>query len=293
MNLDMLISGRILERIKLSKLTSYRVGGPAKYLVYPKNIQELSRLIKFIRSRRSKFFILGNGTNIIAPDKGFKGIVISMKEFDGIARAKKSVICEAGADLNKLILYCIRHHLAGVENLSGIPGTVGGALRMNAGAYRAEISDCLQYVDVMDYQGKIIRIRKKKIQFKYRQAKKLAHKIILNAKFKFSSGRTEVLVRARKRILRMRRKKQPWDKHTAGSVFKKPTDNFAGRLIRQAGLKGYRIGGAEVSKKHAGFIINRGKAKAADIISLIKIIQRRVYKKFNVNLKLEQIIIKS
>ncbi|MFH1379276.1 MAG: UDP-N-acetylmuramate dehydrogenase [bacterium] len=293
MNLNMLISGKVHERVKLSTLTSYHVGGPAKYVVYPKNIQELIRLITFIKSRRSRFFILGNGTNIIAPDKGFKGIVISMKELDEITSSKKSVICEAGVDLNKLILYCIRHHMSGLENLSGIPGTVGGALRMNAGAYNTEISDRLVYVEVMDYHGRISRIIKKNIQFSYREAKKLLNKIILSAKFKFSAGQTSVLMRTRKRIMRSRRKKQPWDKHSAGSVFKRPSGNFAGRLIRQAGLRGYRIGGAEVSKKHAGFIITRGKAKAADIIALIKLIQRRVYKKCNINLKLEQIIIKS
>lgn len=292
MNLRMLTTGKIQSGVKLSSLTSYHIGGPAKYLVYPNTIQELSRLIKFIKSRRNKFFILGNGTNIVAPDKGFNGIVISLKNFRSITRRDKTITCEAGADLNRLILYSIRHGLSGIENLSGIPGTLGGALRMNAGAYDSEISDMLKDIEVMDYNGNVTVLDKKSVRFSYRQAKNLYNKIILKARFRLHPGRIQRLMRIRHRIIKIRKKNHPWNKYSAGSVFKRPNRHFAGKLISQAGLKGYCIGGAEVSRKHAGFIINTGKAKAKDILALIRLIQKCIYKKFKVKLKLEQIIIK-
>ena len=289
--LKRILQSRVHANIPLSKLTSYRVGGPADFLVSPKNYEELSLLVKFINTNSLSFYIIGNGTNILASDEGFKGILISLKKLRKVRHDNVIVEAEAGADLNKLILYSIKHNLAGLQHLSGIPGTVGGALRMNAGAYESEISNSVIGMEIMDYFGNIMYVLKKKVDFEYRKARKLENKIILKAWFKLVKGKKQELMRKRKEIINLRKQRQPWQDYSAGSVFKRPIGSYAGFLIERAGLKGYRIGDAEVSQKHAGFIINKGKATGSDIRALIKLIQQKVYSKFRIKLKLEQILL--
>lgn len=289
--LQSLQKSEIKTGIPLARLTSYCVGGPADFLVMPQDVRELSDILLFVVSHQSKFFIIGNGTNIIAPDNGYDGILISLKRFNKVVYNKHTLECGAGSDLSKIILSAIRNGLAGLENLSGIPGTLGGALRMNAGAHGSEIADHVDEIQVMNYDGSIVWMRKDQIDFSYRKALHLENKIILKARFNLEPGNSKTLMQQRQKIIRIRKQKQPWDYPSAGSVFRRPKGYYAGTLISQAGLAGYRIGGAEVSSKHAGFIVNRGKATASDVITLIKHVQQKVYEKFNVKLELEQIIL--
>lgn len=290
-HLQDLLKNPIRIRIPLSQLTSYKVGGPADFLVSPQDLEELSVVLKFIHKHKLKYYVMGNGTNIIAVDKGFNGIIISLKEFNKMMVHEEKVTCEAGADLDSFVLYTIKQGLSGLENLSWIPGTLGGALRMNAGAHGSEIADYATDILIMDWKGNSSRISKNQAGFSYRTAKNLADKIILRATFSLYPSSKKELMNHRKKIINLRKQKQPWQYPSAGSVFKRPPGFYAGTLISQAGLGGYRIGGAEVSEKHSGFIINRGKATAKDIISLIKHIKDCVYKKFNIKLQLEQIIL--
>ncbi len=277
--------------VRLASMTSYHIGGPADVVACPRDAGELFQLLKFVRRAGLRSFVMGNGTNVVPSDRGFRGVIISMKKLNRVTRAGTDLGCGAGYDLDALVRYSIRHGLSGMANLSGIPGTVGGGLRMNAGAFGSEISDNLIDVLVMDHAGRSKRLSRERIGFGYRQAKRLSRQIVLHARFRLKRGSKAGLRRVRERVLAQRRGKQPWQYYSAGSVFKRPPGHYAGSLIARAGLCGHRVGGAEVSAKHAGFIINKGKATATDIRTLIRLVQDRVYKKFKVKLKLEQILL--
>ena len=283
-----LIRGEILERDPLEKRTTYRIGGPAEFLVCPKDIEDLGQLNDFIQRRRLAKFILGGGANVLVSDQGLSGIVVHLKNFERLIFEGSRVVAGAGLILDRFVVACLRRGLAGLERLSGIPGTLGGALRMNAGAFDAEISDHLVTVELMDYEGNYQALEKGKVSFGYRRAPVIKDTYILGATFDFPDGSSEELFKIREEILARRYERQPWQYPSAGSVFKRPPGHYAGKLIEDAGLKGRIFGRAQISSKHAGIIINLGGAKASDVTELIRLAKREVRNKFGVELELEQ-----
>jgi UDP-N-acetylmuramate dehydrogenase len=283
-----LIRGEILENEPLEGRTTYRIGGRARFLVSPKDVEDLRNLNGFIQRKSLPKFVLGGGANVLFSDQGFDGIVIHLRNFDCLVFDGTRVAAGAGLVLDQFVVSCLGRGLAGLERVSGIPGTLGGALRMNAGAFDAEISDHLLTVELMDEEGNHRVLPKEKVGFDYRSAPVIQQTYILGATFNFPSACVEELFKVREEILSRRREKQPWQYPSAGSVFKRPPGRYAGKLIEDVGLKGKVIGRAQISAKHAGIIINLGGAKASDVLSLIRLAQSEVHKKFNVTLELEQ-----
>ncbi len=282
------IRGQVLENEPLKERTTYKIGGIAKYLVFPKDIEDLRTLNELILKYQIHKFVLGGGANVLISDNGFDGIVVSLNNFDQLKFDKGAVSAGAGLILDQFVVACLTHKLAGVERLSGIPGTLGGALRMNAGAFEAEISDHLVNVECMDFEGNFRILEKSEVQFNYRQAPMIRDTFILGASFDFPHGEAETLFLVREEILSRRYEKQPWQYPSAGSVFKRPPGYYTGKLIEDLGLKGKTVGRAQISPKHAGIIINLGGAKAADVIELISLAKEEVRKHYKLELELEQ-----
>jgi UDP-N-acetylmuramate dehydrogenase len=287
-DLKQLLQGEILEKIILKRKTTYQIGGEASLYVCPNNSEDLRCLNSYLVQNDLPRFVLGGGANVLISDRGFRGVVIHLKEFVQLSFSGSTVVGGAGLVLDDFIVTCLRNGYRGLENLSGIPGSLGGALRMNAGAFGAEISDYLISVKCMDYQGNFKVLSRSEVNFSYRKAPHLQNMYILEAKFKFPCAKKETLFIVREEILNQRRKRQPWQYPTAGSVFKRPPGYYAGELIEKAGLKGKRIGRAEISRKHAGIIINLGGATATDVLELIQLIRSTVLENFRINLELEQ-----
>ena len=287
-DLKQLLQGEILEKIILKRKTTYQIGGEASLYVCPNNSEDLRCLNSYLVQNDLPRFVLGGGANVLISDRGFRGVVIHLKEFMQLSFRSSTVVAGAGLVLDDFIVTCLRNGYRGLENLSGIPGSLGGALRMNAGAFGAEISDYLISVKCMDYQGNFKVLSRSEVNFSYRKAPHLQNMYILEAKFKFPCAKKETLFIVREEILNQRRKRQPWQYPTAGSVFKRPPGYYAGELIEKAGLKGKRIGRAEISRKHAGIIINLGGATATDVLELIQLIRSTVLENFRINLELEQ-----
>ena len=259
--------------------------------VCPKDLGDLQKLSELIQRHRLPRFILGGGANVLVSDQGFQGIVVHLKNFNRLEFNGSKVAAGAGLVLDQFVVACLRNGLEGTQHLSGIPGTLGGALRMNAGAFDAEISDHLLTVECMDFGGKHQILEKEKVGFSYRQAPAIRDSYILGATFDFPGGSGETLFLAREEILARRCEKQPWQYPSAGSVFKRPPGHYTGKLIEDLGLKGKTIGRAQISPKHAGIIINLGDAKAADVLGLIRLAQREVSQHYQVELELEQELI--
>jgi UDP-N-acetylmuramate dehydrogenase len=285
------IRGEVFENTPLRLKTTFRIGGPARFLVCPRDLDDLRRLNELINQYAVRKFVLGGGANVLFSDNGFGGLIIHLNHFNRLVIEGNHVAAEAGLMLDDLIVACLRESLAGMERLSGIPGTLGGALWMNAGAFDAEISDYLQTVECLDFQGRHRVLTKEEVGFHYRAASKIRDSYILGAKFEFPSGDREELFKARQEILAQRFQRQPWQYPSAGSVFKRPPGHYAGKLIEDVGLKGHTIGRAQISSKHAGIIINLGGAKATDVASLIQLAKDRVQERFGVELELEQELI--
>ena len=285
------IQGDVLENEPLKNRTTYRIGGSARLLVCPKDFEDLHRLNQLIQQSGVPRFILGGGANVLVSDAGFDGIVVHLKHFDRLEFQGSTVAAGAGLILDAFVSKCLKRGLAGLERLSGIPGTLGGALRMNAGAFDAEISDHLLEVECMDFEGNHRFLAKSEVGFSYRQAPVIRDTYILGATFNFPAGTAEKLFIVREGILSRRYEKQPWQYPTAGSVFKRPPGHYTGKLIEDLGLKGARIGRAQISPKHAGIIINLGGAKAADVLGLIRLAQTEVLQNYGVKLELEQELI--
>lgn len=270
----------------LNRFTTFRIGGPADYYLEPKDREDLLKLIKYLKEIKYPYIIIGNGSNVLISDEGIRGAAISLEAgFTKIEVIKNKVYAEAGIRLSKLVDVCIEHSLVGIENLAGIPGTLGGAILMNAGAYGGEISDFIKLVEVID-DVEIKFLKKEECGFAYRKSN-LENKIILSAEFELPFGDKVKAKERRKELLLKRNKAQPVELPNAGSIFKNPPGDYAARLIEQAGLKGLTIGGAKVSEKHANFIVNFNNASANDVIELMKIIQEKVYEKFGIMLEPE------
>jgi UDP-N-acetylmuramate dehydrogenase len=232
------IRGEILENEPLRDRTTYRIGGSASLLVCPKDFEDLQRLNQFIQSSGVPKFILGGGANVLVSDAGFNGIVVHLKHFNRLEFQGSTVAAGAGLVLDVFVSRCLKRGLAGLERLSGIPGTLGGGLRMNAGAFDAEISDHLLEVECMDFEGNRRFLAKSEVGFAYRQAPVIRDTYILGATFNFQAEAAEKLFMVREEILSRRYEKQPWQYPTAGSVFKRPPGHYTGKLIEDLGLKG-------------------------------------------------------
>ncbi|MDY0275853.1 MAG: UDP-N-acetylmuramate dehydrogenase [Desulfomicrobium sp.] len=277
-----------LHHISLKDHCTFRIGGIAKDFFLPQNMEEMVDLIRQHRKQRRPFWILGGGANTLFPDEEITISIISTKEMNNYHHDGQTIYAESGMVLDTWVLNTIRQDLQGTECLSGIPGTLGGALFMNAGAYGQEISDHLVSVTVLTKDNEILKIPKNQCGFSYRMASHIQKTIILAGSWQLPKGDAVLLLAKRKEILTQRRKKQPLDYPSAGSVFKRPPGAYASQLIDQAGLKGTRIGGAQVSEKHAGFIINTGNATCQDVLELIELCRQTVREHFGHELELEQ-----
>jgi len=281
-------SGRVFFNEELKNHTTYKVGGPAAVLCLPASQKELQEVIQTCSHSLVPVFILGSGSNILVHDNGLEKVVIKLDRCcSKLQHTNGMLYAGAGALVSEVVSYCEEYQLAGLDFMSGIPGTVGGALRMNAGAFEGEIGDRVIYIDAMTYQGELLKIEAKDAGFGYRQADFLQDKIMLGCMLKMGSGHRNSLEKARDKYLTKRAAKQPLEYGSCGSVFKRPPGNYAGTLVEEAGCKGMQVGGAMVSPKHANFIINYKNATAYDIYHLITQVQKIVYKKYNVWLDLE------
>jgi UDP-N-acetylmuramate dehydrogenase len=283
-----LITGRVLFDAPMRQFTSMKVGGPADSLLFPKDVDELRRAVRYARRKRIPLLILGNGTNLIVRDKGVRGWVISLaQEMKKIVVDGEMVEAEAGLLLQRLVQFSVRKGLTGLEPFFGIPGTVGGGLAMNAGAWGAELKDILLSMTLMKEDGEVVERPRSKLRFSYRGLLIPPSWIILKGRFRLKKGEKKEILERVKSYSEMRKKKQPLDYASAGSIFKNPKEGPAGKWIEEAGLKGFRIGQAMISDRHANFIINLGKAKAEEVICLMEIIEAKVYQEKGISLERE------
>lgn len=283
--------GKVEKNPLLSKYTTYKVGGKALAIVYPKNVDGLIKLLRLLKENDVKYKILGNGSNLLFSDSLFEGIIIKLSSFDGVEFfGNNKVRVGAGYSLIKLSLLTAKKGLAGLEFASGIPGTVGGAVFMNAGAYKSDMGYVVQEVKVLTPDYKIITLENKELNFHYRSSflQKHPEYICLEVIIKLKKGDREILNEVINERRERRRESQPLEYPSAGSVFRNPDGGFAGKMIEDLGLKGYSNGGAKVSEKHANFIINYNKATSKDIKELIDYVHDAVLKEYNVDLKIEQ-----
>ena len=272
----------------LAPFTSYKIGGPTAIWVAPTTKSGVGRVLKIIYDHKLPFFILGRGSNLLISDRGWYGVTLYLAEnLSGIAFDHNRAEVMAGTLLMELIQAATKKGLGGMELLAGIPGGVGGALRMNAGAFGQEIEGITESVSGFQHDGTPFKADRNKINFNYRQVPELDEIVITSARFHFEPAAASGLRARVADILALRNKKQPLGHPSCGSVFKRPAGYYAGALIEEAGLKGERIGGAMISPKHAGFILNTDDAKAADVYALIRRIEKRVLERFGVRLERE------
>ncbi|MBQ3817541.1 MAG: UDP-N-acetylmuramate dehydrogenase [Clostridia bacterium] len=280
------------ENEPMKKHTSFKIGGDADLFLYIKNADELKEVLALSKEYKVETFILGNGSNLLVSDKGIRGAVLCLCGMDGIEVSGEEIICQAGAKLSSVCIAAKQNGLSGLEFAYGIPGTVGGGLFMNAGAYGSEMANVVTKADYITLAGDIKTIELKDMELGYRTSVfKKGGKIITKVYFSLKSGKTEEIERKMNEFICRRKEKQPLEYPSAGSTFKRPEGNFAGTLIEQSGLKGEKIGGAMVSEKHAGFVINFNDATCEDVKSLIKHIQQTVKEKNGVNLETEVITV--
>ena len=272
----------------LKKHTTYGIGGPADLMIFPKSKQDLIKVIEIINENKIQLTILGSGSNVLVSDNGIRGAVISLKNSLKQIEVDNNILyAECGTMLGKIVKHAVKNNLIGLENLNGVPGTLGGALIMNAGAWGGEISENLIHVEVINSKSEIQKIQKKDLNFSYRQSSFNKDDILLSAKFNLKKADKNIIKENFIEAQSGRKKSQPLNKRSAGSLFKNPKNNSAGKLLDEAGLKGFSIGDAKISEKHANFFINDGDATSKDMLMLIKKAHKEVKDKFNVNLSLE------
>lgn len=290
---------KILYEEPMKKHTSFKVGGPAEVFIKVENEQELREIQHCANNEKIPVVIIGNGSNILVTDKGIRGIVIKIdikkleiQEIKNEIKGTKKITVGAGNKLMELAYTLAKQDIAGLEELSGIPGTIGGAIRMNAGAHGKEMKDVIESVKVMDENGKIKILQNSDLQFEYRNSIFSKTKdIILEATMILETGKREEIQQKIKEYADLRKSKQPLEYPSAGSTFKRGNNFITAKLIDETGLKGYQIGGAAISEKHAGFIVNKGNATAKDILELIEYTQEKVYEKAGEKIELEVEII--
>ncbi len=273
----------------MKKHTTFRVGGCARYLVEPGDVQQLSAVVNACREQKVPYYVVGNGSNLLVSDAGYNGVIIHLfKNMSEIRTEGNHMILQAGALLARAARTACREGLSGLEFASGIPGTVGGALVMNAGAYGGEMKDVVSRVTVLTSEGEPREYTKEQMAFGYRRSRFTEEAgIVLETEFTLHPGRTEEIQARMEELKEKRVLKQPLEYASAGSTFKRPEGHFAGKLIEDAGLRGFRIGDAQVSEKHCGFVINRGNASASEIAEVIRQVQDRVYAHSGVRLQTE------
>lgn len=284
---------RILFHEPMSKYTTFRVGGEAESIVIVQSEEELAKLILYLNQLEQEYFILGNGSNLLVGDKGYRGIIVKMGgPMEEVSVEGCKVVARAGALLSKVAAAARSNSLTGIEFAAGIPGSIGGAIVMNAGAYDGEMKQIVESVRVMDRDGEILTLDNDTMEFGYRTSIiKNRPFIVLEVTLQLSKGDEAQIGAKMEELARLRKSKQPLEYPSAGSTFKRPVGNYAGKLIMDAGLRGYRIGGAQVSNKHCGFVVNTGNAAAADIREVIEEVQERVKEKFHVSLEPEVIFL--
>ena len=274
----------------MSKHTSFRIGGEAEAFAMPKSREELAEILRIAAALGVKPAILGAGTNVLAPDAGLCGIVICLKDcLDGMEVLDEHHIrVMAGVTMTRAAVFAANHALAGLEFAHGIPGTVGGGVFMNAGAYGGEMKDVVESVEIMDFSGNITTLTNEEMGFSYRHSRlETSGEIVISAVFRLAKGETETIKETMRVLQAKRSASQPLDMPSAGSAFKRPVGGYAAALIDQAGLKGYQVGGAAISTKHAGFAVNLGGATAADVRALLQQVSDIVYEKNGIRLEPE------
>jgi UDP-N-acetylmuramate dehydrogenase len=274
----------------LSKHTWLKVGGPADYYLEPSDPDDVIYVVRFFRKRDFPFMIMGRGSNVLIHDEGYRGAVINLEDvLSGITEEEGVITVEAGAWISAFVDFCIKRGFAGTEMLAGIPGTIGGAVRMNAGAYGGEISDGLIDVDVIR-DDKVVRVKKQDGGFVYRGSG-FENDVILSARFRFGRQDPEELMQVRRELLIRRNAAQPVNLPNTGSIFKNPEGHFAAALIEKCGLKRKRIGGAMISELHGNFIVNMENASARDVFELMVVARNAVYKQFGILLEHEVLLV--
>lgn len=282
--------GKFEENVMMSNYTTYRVGGPAKLMIYPKNESKLIILLKEIKARKIKYKILGNGSNTLFSSKVFDGVIIKLDELNDIEFFNNTIRAGSGVNLIRLCMLAVKKSLSGLEFASGIPGTVGGAVYMNAGAYKSDMGYVVKSVRVLTPKFEIITMTNKEMQFHYRSSFLQSHKdyICLGATFLLKKADKSEMMEIIKDRKARRLASQPLDYPSAGSVFRNPEGLYSGKIIEDLGYKGLMKGGAKISEKHANFIINYNNATSEDIKGLIDFIKEEVKEKKNIDLKVEQ-----
>ena len=273
----------------MSRHTTFRIGGNADYFVKPGNADEVAAVIVVCREYNIPYFILGNGSNLLVSDDGYRGMIINiMDNMDSVTVDGRIITAQAGAMLVRVSVMARDNALTGLEFASGIPGTIGGSVYMNAGAYGGEMKNVVKTVRAIDEYGRIYELDSEKMDFSYRHSIVEERKlIVLEVTLELEHGSREAIDDRMKELAEARRSKQPLEYPSAGSTFKRPEGYFAGKLIMDAGLRGYSVGGAQVAEKHCGFVINKGGATASDVVELIRDVQHDVDDKFGVTLEPE------
>ncbi|WP_431523326.1 UDP-N-acetylmuramate dehydrogenase [Paenibacillus amylolyticus] len=285
-----------LEKVKfnepLKNHTFIKIGGNADILIHPTTIDEITKIVEIANLHQLPLTVIGKGSNVIIKDGGIRGVTISLSHFDQIKVSEDSMIAQSGVDIIDVSRLALEHSLTGLEFACGIPGSTGGALYMNAGAYGGQIADVVERATVITKDGTVLEIPREEMKFGYRNSLfKMDHYIILEAEFGLQKGNKEDIASKMKELTFLRESKQPLEFPSCGSVFKRPEGHFAGKLIQDCNLQGTRIGGAEISMKHAGFIVNVDHATAQDYMDLIQFIQQKVYDTFQVELETEVIFL--
>lgn len=286
---DLLGEERVFTGEAMSRHTTFKIGGPADYFLMPDKDTDVGRIVKICKESAIPYFIFGNGSNLLVGDGGYRGAVIQIyKNMSAVTVEGTEITVQAGALLSSVAAAAKNAALTGFEFAGGIPGTMGGAVVMNAGAYGGEMKDVLTEVTVMDEEGEIVTLPADKLELGYRTSIiKTAGYIVLEAKLQLKEGNPEVIRETMKDLTIRRTTKQPLEYPSAGSTFKRPEGYFAGKLIMDSGLAGYQVGGAQVSEKHCGFVINAGGATARDVRTLMDNVRDIVYKKYGVTLEPE------
>ena len=286
---DLLGEDRVFTEEAMSQHTTFKIGGPADYFLMPDKGEDVGRVIKICKEKEIPYFILGNGSNLLVGDGGYRGAVIQIyRNMASVTVEGNEITAQAGALLSAVAAAAKNASLTGFEFAGGIPGTIGGAVVMNAGAYGGEMKDVLTEVTVMDAEGDIFTLPTEELELGYRTSIiKTAGYIVLEAKIRLKEGNPEVIRETMKNLTIRRTTKQPLEYPSAGSTFKRPEGYFAGKLIMDSGLAGYQVGGAQVSEKHCGFVINAGDATARDVRTLMDNVRDIVYKKYGVTLEPE------
>ena len=286
---EILPENRVREEEPMRLHTTFRVGGPARCFVVPETSQQLRQVVRCCQEEEVAYYIIGNGSNLLVSDQGYEGVVIQIfREMNRIEVQGDKIKAQAGALLSAVAARALEAGLAGFEFAAGIPGTLGGACVMNAGAYGGEMKDVLKEVQVLTRQGEIITLQKEQLEMGYRTSRIAREQyIVLEAALELKRGKASAIREKMEDLKERRVTKQPLEYPSAGSTFKRPEGYFAGKLIQDAGLRGFRIGGAQVSEKHCGFVINRDQATATEISQLIREIQMRVKENSGVELEPE------